>query len=435
MDKPTTKPTVTFGKVGVSRDTKQFLVIVDVDGVEYDGDEATMIRSTPDDPIPCPIYQWYAPSELQAVLGSDLPIEADGWTAKECRAAIVEAVLSAWAERQAKTEADDPDPGDGPPSGGSSVQVLEDVADVAQASPEAARRAEDAGTLFRALAPSTRAAYMASWRAFQASGQPLTDRGLRSFVLALHEQGAAPGTIRLRAAGVRWVAKTLGRPLPGADQGSVATAALRTTAREGAGRGRGQVVGAGWALADTAARLAEQGKTTKGLRDAAMVALASDALLRVSEVAALDVGDVERRSDGSGRLTVRRSKTDQAGEGKVLYVGAPTMRRLRNWTRQADLEDGPMFRPVTRGGNPKPRRMDARSVRAVFAARLRDAGAEGHVSGHSLRVGSACSLVRRGADLPALMQAGRWKRAETPARYVEGEAAGRGAVARLRYGR
>ena len=37
----------------------------------------------------------------------------------------------------------------------------------------------------------------------------------------------------------------------------------------------------------------------------------SDALLRASEVAAIDTRDIGRESDGSGRLAIRRSKTDQ----------------------------------------------------------------------------------------------------------------------------
>ena len=40
-------------------------------------------------------------------------------------------------------------------------------------------------------------------------------------------------------------------------------------------------------------------------------------------------------------------------------------------------------------------------------------------------------LVARGADLPAVMQAGRWKTPAMPARYAERLLAGRGAVARF----
>jgi hypothetical protein len=43
----------------------------------------------------------------------------------------------------------------------------------------------------------------------------------------------------------------------------------------------------------------------------------------------------------------------------------------------------------------------------------------------------AQDLVAGGTDLPAVMQAGRWKSPTMPARYAERLLAGRGAVARL----
>ena len=61
----------------------------------------------------------------------------------------------------------------------------------------------------------------------------------------------------------------------------------------------------------------------------------------------------------------------------------------------------------------------------------RDAGLGAGYSGHSPRVGMAQDLARDGCELPALMQAGRWQSSAMPARYVRGELAGRGAVARL----
>jgi len=52
------------------------------------------------------------------------------------------------------------------------------------------------------------------------------------------------------------------------------------------------------------------------------------------------------------------------------------------------------------------------------------------VSGHSLRAGMAQDLVGAGAELPAVMQAGRWRTPAMPARYAERLLAARGAVAR-----
>ncbi len=52
--------------------------------------------------------------------------------------------------------------------------------------------------------------------------------------------------------------------------------------------------------------------------DCALVRVMRDGLLRRSEAAALTWADIEAAEDGSGRLTLRRSKTDQDGEGAAL---------------------------------------------------------------------------------------------------------------------
>ena len=51
-----------------------------------------------------------------------------------------------------------------------------------------------------------------------------------------------------------------------------------------------------------------------------------DGLLRVSEASALTWGNIELHEDGSGRLHVTRSKTDQTAEDAVLYLGLPASR-------------------------------------------------------------------------------------------------------------
>ena len=53
-----------------------------------------------------------------------------------------------------------------------------------------------------------------------------------------------------------------------------------------------------------------------------------DGLLRRSEASALRWGEVELHEDGSGRLHVARSKTDQSAEGAVLYLGPPAAQAL-----------------------------------------------------------------------------------------------------------
>ena len=62
--------------------------------------------------------------------------------------------------------------------------------------------------------------------------------------------------------------------------------------------------------------------------DLALVSVLSDTGLRRSEAAALTWGDVARWDDGSGRITVVRSKTDAEAQGAVVAITPITMRAL-----------------------------------------------------------------------------------------------------------
>ena len=79
-------------------------------------------------------------------------------------------------------------------------------------------------------------------------------------------------------------------------------AVIRLTAVQPRQRGRG---------IETPEQAAERAKL-----DVALVAILSDAGLRRSEAAALTWGDVRRWDDGSGRLTVVRSKDRRRGPGR-----------------------------------------------------------------------------------------------------------------------
>ena len=148
--------------------------------------------------------------------------------------------------------------------------------------------------------------------------------------------------------------------------------------RSASDRGHGQVAGIRHDEARSVARQAAKGGLV-GLRDAALILIASDALLRVSEVAALEVGDIDW---ASSTVTVRRSKTDQEGEGAVLYLGQPTLRRVRTWLEASGIESGSLFRPIAKGDPKSPAlrvgggALTPRSVRRIIRARAEAAGVE-----------------------------------------------------------
>ena len=191
---------------------------------------------------------------------------------------------------------------------------------------------------------------------------------------------------RISAAGICLVAMTVAAVKPCARSFSQPPPAGEKTAHVLAGirrEGRGQVKGLHWSAADTVAVVAANGGrgSLAGLRDAALVPLASDCLLRLSEAVAVQLADLTVEPDGSGRLTVHRSKTDQEGKGAVLYVGEATMRRIAAWRDAVGLDDGPLFRRIRRG--------DKVQTSAITAVDHPDARRRGRDRGARVRPQSA----------------------------------------------
>ncbi len=285
----------------------------------------------------------------------------------------------------------------------------------------------------RALSTGTHHAYRRALARFDdwCDGRPKTDSLLAEYLEVLFHRGLAPATASVVVAAVADRARREGAQPP---LGKKTDQALSGFRRDGAGRGPGQVVGVSWDQADHMATLASRSCTgAAAARDALLLSISSDCMLRVAETSALDVADITFEDDWL-RVIVRRSKSDQEARGTVLYAGLPTVRFARKWLRIAGIDDGPLFRPVNKASRVAGTRLSPRSMRDIVKRRAAQAGVQGRVSGHSLRVGAAQSLRDAGATTPELLAAGRWKRVETMASYTRTQEAAAGPVARLRYG-
>ena len=259
------------------------------------------------------------------------------------------------------------------------------------------------------------------------SGRTLSDALLANYITVLHEDGKSPSTIGQVVAAVKWQLKHQTQQqlnLP------VTNATLAGIRREGKDRGRGQVDGITWQDVDRVCIYAETQGTLAGLRDAAMIRLMSDCLLRISEVVAVDVEDIKGKT-----LAIGSSKTDPEGRGENLYICDQTRRVLKRYRKMGDISGGALFRRIRRGDNIHNERLTAHSARRIIKKRAADAGVEGFISGHSLRVGSAVSLAKAGASVVDMQVAGRWKSAQMPAHYAKAELAERGAIARFKDGK
>ena len=169
------------------------------------------------------------------------------------------------------------------------------------------------------------------------------------------------------------------------------------------------------------------------LRNAALVAVAYDTLLRRSELVSLYIGDLHKGTDGSGTVLVRRSKADQEGEGAIKYLAPDTMAHIDAWLAAAGLASGPLFRPLTKGGRVGSGALGDGEVARVFRDLAVTAGLKlpGLPSGHSTRVGATQDMFAAGFELLEVMQAGSWKTPSMPARYGERLRAQRGAARKL----
>ena len=114
--------------------------------------------------------------------------------------------------------------------------------------------------------------------------------------------------------------------------------------------------------------------------------------LRVSEV---NCGDLKDNT-----LTIRQSKTDQFGEGRVLFVGDETVQVIKELKAKANISRGALFRRVLKNGKTPVTRLTPEAVREIVKKRSQGIqGVQGRVLGHSLRVGSTVSLARGNASM------------------------------------
>ena len=288
-----------------------------------------------------------------------------------------------------------------------------------------------ASSLESVLSDNTRRVYGTQWRIFAGwcdevgltslPAEPLT---VARYLAARANSGASIATIRLatsaiskahewaklespcRDPGVRASLKGWGRRLskPQRQSGALTAdvlAVIRLTAVQPRKRGRG---------IETPEQAAERGRF-----DLALVAVLSDAGLRRSEAAALTWGDVQRWEDGSGRITVVRSKTDAEAQGATVAI------------TPAALDALSALRPAGVGGDGKVFGLSESQIARRVKAIAKAAGLENweFFSGHSGRVGMARRMAQNGAPTHEIERQGRWKQGGgMVGRYTRGESAG-----------
>ena len=183
----------------------------------------------------------------------------------------------------------------------------------------------------------------------------------------------------------------LPRPLAVDDCEALATTAARSRATNETGA----------RAVRTARPLAVSGPA-RVLRDHALVELLYGAGVRVGELVALDVRDVDLRS-GDVRVW------GKGGKERVVPLPAAARDALCAWLdsrRREGVRGEPLFTSLRRGGAKEAasRRLGARDVRRVLSAIAQRAGVADHVHPHRLRHSYATHLLDMGADLREIQE-------------------------------
>lgn len=273
--------------------------------------------------------------------------------------------------------------------------------------------------LSSSLSAGTQRAYAADLAHFRASGRdiPCPPQSVAEYLAALAETHAA-ATIQRRVAAIAKAHRASGHDDP-----------CRAEIVKAAVRGIRRIKGVAQREAQALQRdelffvLERMGDRPIDIRDKALLLIGFAAAFRRSELVGLDCDDVEPVRQGIV-LHLRRSKTDQTGQGRKIAIPHGRtrwcpVRYLTDWLTCAEIEQGPIFRSIDRHGHIAPDRLSGDAVATIMKKRVEAAGFDPAIfSGHSLRAGLATSAAMAGASSWKIRQQTGHKSDAMLARYI-----------------
>ena len=161
------------------------------------------------------------------------------------------------------------------------------------------------------------------------------------------------------------------------------------------------------------------------VRDRSIILIGFSGGFRRNEIVSLDYDDLDFVSEGL-KINLKRSKTDQFGEGSVK--GLPYFDNLqycpvlsvKKWIEISNIEKGPLFRRFSKGSKLTDNRLTDQTVALLIKKYLKLAGIESkNYSGHSLRSGFATSAAESGAEERSIMAMTGHKSTEMVRRYIK----------------
>ena len=163
----------------------------------------------------------------------------------------------------------------------------------------------------------------------------------------------------------------------------------------------------------------------KKLRNRTLILIGFGGGFRRTELISIDYEDLDFVEEGV-KITLRRSKTDQFGEGLVKGLPYFTNEKycpvtsLKNWINLSQIKTGPIFRRFAKGAILTGHRLTDQSVVLIIKNYLKLVGIESqNYSGHSLRSGFATVAAESGADERSIMAMTGHKTTQMVRRYIK----------------
>lgn len=160
------------------------------------------------------------------------------------------------------------------------------------------------------------------------------------------------------------------------------------------------------------------------LRDKAIILFGITTALRGDEIRRVEMSDVRFYPEGIA-VSIRKSKTDQTGRGRVVRIPrlpddplCPVM-ALEAWLRASKIVEGPVFRGLYSGGQSvRSNRVGTTTIWEIVKSAARRAGLDPKSYGaHSLRAGFVTSARARGVSWGDIMQQTGHKQLATVMKY------------------
>jgi site-specific recombinase XerD len=169
----------------------------------------------------------------------------------------------------------------------------------------------------------------------------------------------------------------------------------------------------------------EKTKEIKKIRDKTLILIGFGGGFRRGELVSINYNDIEMVQEGV-KIVIRRSKTDQFGEGMVKGLPyfsnqnyCPVL-HLKKWLELSNIKTGPIFRRFSKSFKLSENRLTDQSVALLLKYYLDIAGIENkNYSGHSLRSGFATVSAESGADERSIMAMTGHKTTQMVRRYIK----------------